>query len=116
MSVHGVPSSLEDVKVLLCCFRGLLGSCVHFDCTLNDGHAALLALPHVMCDIVYHEHNGYHVLLVLPSVPCRLILGLQLNVRRAVLQDQVIRPGSILNLGVPVLLVLLLCDHEQIQV
>ena len=114
--VHSVPSSLEDVEVLLCCFRGLLGGCVHFDRALNNGHDALLSLPRVMRDVAYHDQEGDHILLVLPSGPCRLILDLRLNIRRSVLQEQVIHPGSVLNPGVLVLLVLLLYDHEQIQV
>ena len=108
VSVHGVPSSLEYVEVLLCCFRGLLGGCVHFDCALNDGHDALLALPHVMRDIAYHDQDGDHVLLVLPSGPCLLILELRIDVSQALLQDHVIRPGSVLNTGVLVLLVILM--------
>ena len=116
VGIHGVPSILEDVEVLLCCLRGLLGGCVNFDRALNDGHVALLALPDVMRDIAYHEKECDHVLLVLPRGPCQLIIELCLNVRRSVLQDQVIRPGSVLNPGVLVLLVILLYDHEHIQV
>ena len=69
-----------------------------------------------MYDIAYNEQEGDHVLLVFPNGPCRLILELRLDVRRAVMQDQVISPGSILDPGVLVLLVLLLYNHEHIQV
>ena len=69
-----------------------------------------------MRDVAYHEQEGDHVLIVLPDGPCRLILELYLDVRRAVLQDQVIRPGSVLDPGVLILLLILLNDHEQIQV
>ena len=115
MSVHGVSSSLEDAEVLLCCFRGLLGGCVHFDRALNDGHDALLDFLHVMRDVTYHEQEGDHVLIILPEGSCRLVLELHLDVRWAVLKDQVIRPGSVINPGVLIFLVLLLYDHEQIQ-
>ena len=114
VSVHGVPLSLEEVEVILCCFRVLMGGSLFLDCAINDGHDALLDLTHVMRGIAYHEQEGDHVLLVFPSSPCRLIFELHLDVRWAVLQDQVIRPGFILDTGVPVLLVLLLYDHEQI--
>ena len=89
---------------------------MHFDRALNNGHDALLSLPRVMRDVAYHDQEGYHVMLVLPSGPCQLILELRLDIRREVLQDQVIRPGYILDTGVLVLLILLLYDHEQIQV
>ena len=116
VSIHCVPSILEDVKVLLCCFRGLLGGCVHFNCALNDGHDALLTLPHVMCDIAYHEQEGHHVLLVLPSGLWQLILELCLDVRGEVMQYQVICSDYILDPGVLVLLLIVLYNHKQIQV
>ena len=70
MSVHVVPLSLEDVEVLLCYFRELLGVFLHFDRALNNGHDALLSLPHVMRDIAYHEQEGEQVLLVFPRGSC----------------------------------------------
>ena len=85
MSVHGVTPSLEYVEVIIYCFQVLLGGCVHFDCSLNDDHDALIDIPHFMRDIAYHEQENYHVLLVLPSGLCRLILEIRLEVRRAVL-------------------------------
>ena len=73
-------------------------------------------LNRVMPDIAYHGQEGDHVLLVLPCGTCQMILEIRLDVRRAVLQDQVICPGSVIDPGVLVLLILLLYDHEQIQV
>ena len=69
-----------------------------------------------MRDVAYHTQEGDHVLFVFPDGPCRLVLELRLDVGRAILEDQVIRPGSVLDTGVLILFVLLLYDHEQIQV
>ena len=54
MSVHSVPLSFKDVKVLLRCLLGILGSHVHFDRAFENGHGSLITLPHVMHDVVYH--------------------------------------------------------------
>ena len=116
MSVHGVPLILEDVEVLLCFFRGLLGGCVHFDRALNDDHDALLAFLHVMRDFAYHEQEGDHVLLVFTDGPCRLVLEIRLDVRQAVLKYQVVLPGSVLDPGVLIFFVIFLYDHEQAKV
>ena len=116
VSVHGVPSSFEDVEVLLRRLRGLLGGQVHFYRVLNDGHDALLTLPHVMRDVAYHAQEGDHVLLVLPDGPCLLILELHLDVRREVLKYQVVSPKSVLDPGVLILFILFMYYHEQVEV
>ena len=116
VSVHGVPSSFEYFEVLIVRLRGLLSGRVHFNCALNDGHDSLLTLPHVMRDVTYHAQEGDHVLRVLLNGPRRLVLELRLDVRRAVLKYQVVRPGSVLDPGVLILFVLFLYDHEQVKV
>ena len=69
-----------------------------------------------MRDVAYHMQEGKHVLLVLTNGPCRLVLEIRLDVRREMLKYQVLRPGSVLDPCVLILIVLLLCDHEHIQV
>ena len=76
----------------------------------------LIALLYFMHDFAYHTQKGNHVLFVLPDGTCRLVLELRLDVGRAMLEDQVVRPGSVLDSGVLILLILLLHDSEYIQV
>ena len=116
MSFHGVPSSFEDVKVLLRRLQGVLYGRVHFDRALNNGHYALLTLPYVMRDVTYHAQEGDNVLLVLPDGPHRLDIELRLDIRGEVLKYQVVRPGSVLDSGVLILFVLFMYDHEQVEV